>query len=389
MKRCRISTLVKLALLLASHTSSTLFLVSSYTFDPMNNSWKPSARQKKQTRQPSSSASPYSQNSYAPHPPEPRPSPGAQFAYNEQDMVRHHYTVFGVGARGEQQNNDPAFVPKASLVEIQYNKKTGEVSLLDEEGVVTPEEYKKIMKAVKYSYEGGSDDLSGTTASDQEFKSQEREEDIAVGTTLYFDPEDLDPTDIIDTEGKDLSVGDDSAAPACTRQEIPVPQYEQRLQDYAQPKLQDQLQPSTEYHQSESASAQAATSAHAETFNSYSIPQPATEIGHTVAQHQTAVAGGYVDAQQPHQYQEYQYTQQPVQTATAVAEPTAELYYQQQQQTGYSNGHQENYEPTMVTEQLTNEQGVEETFDDGTYRKSRGFGFAHRRESFTGTEFEY
>ena len=360
----------------------------------MNNSWKPSARQKKQTRQSSSSASPYSQNSYAPPPPEPRtrpspPSPGAQFAYNEQDMVRHHYTVFGVGAQGEQQNN-PAFVPKASLVEIQYNKKTGEVSLLDEEGVVTPEEYKKIMKAVKYSYEGGSDDLSGTTASEQEFKSQEREEDIAVGTTLYLDPEDLDPTDIIDTEGKDLSGEDDSTDPASTRQEIPVPRYEQRLQDYAQPKLQDQLQPSTEYHQSESVSAQAATSAYAETFNSYSIPQPATEIDHTVAHHQTAVAGGYADAQQPHQYQDYQYAQQPVQMATAVAEPAADLYYQQQQQqTGYSYGNQENYEPTMVTEQLTNEQGVEETYDDGTYRKSRGFGFAHRRESFTGTEFEY
>lgn len=43
----------------------------------------------------------------------------------------------------------------------------------------------------------------------------------------------------------------------------------------------------------------------------------------------------------------------------------------------------------MVTEQLTNDQDVEETFfDDGTYRKSRGFGFAHRRESFTDTELE-
>lgn len=342
MKFSRTSTLVKLALLVASDTSATLSLVSSYTFDPMNNSWKPSGRQNNQRRgrQFSSSASSYSPNSYAPPqprpshaPPEPGPSPGVQSTFDEQDIVRHHYTAFGVGAQGEQQNNDPAFVPKASLVEIQYNKKTGEVSLLDEEGVVTPEEYKKIMKAVKYSYEGGSDDATATTAvSEQEFKSQEREEDVAVGTTLYLDPDDLDPTDIIDAEVKD-----GSAASTFSQQEIPVPQYEQKLKDYPQPQLQDYSQPSTEYHQSESVSAAKAAATYAETFNSYSVPQPTTEIDYSVAQYQTAVVGSYADAQQLQQYQDYQYAQQPVQTATAD-----QYFYQQQ--AGYSYDYQESYD---------------------------------------------
>mmetsp|Transcript_564 Transcript_564/g.1163 ORF Transcript_564/g.1163 Transcript_564/m.1163 type:complete len:402 (-) Transcript_564:438-1643(-) len=401
MKAYRISTLLKLAFLLAIGARTTMLLVSSYTFDPLNNSWKPSARQKKQRRniRPGSS---FSENSYAPS--KSTPSPGVQFTYDEQDIVRHHYTAFGIGTNGEQQTNDPAFVPKASLVEIQYNKKTGEVSLLDEAGVVTPEEYKRIVKAVKYANEEGADGSNGSNgnaAFEQELQSQEREEGVAVGTTLYIDPEDLDPTEIIDVE-------DDSSDYSSSRQETPIG-----------------------YHQSESVSSsetspstttahatQTAHASHAETFDSYTIAQPATV---TNPSQPTASAAGYTNVQQPQQpqqpqqHQDYQYAQQHVQTVAAVAteptahdyqyaqqhvqtttavptEPTVEQYYQQQQQQqiGYSYDYQAYYEPTTVTEQLDNEQGVEETYyDDGTYRKSRGFGFAHRRESFTGTEYEY
>jgi len=359
MKSLRPSTLLKLALL-ASDTSRAILLVSSYTFDPMNNSWKPSADRRNNNRSHhSSSASSYS---YAPA--EPTPAMGVEFTYNEEDTddtVRHHYTAWGVGGNGEENSNDPTFVPKKTMVEIQYNKKTGEVSLLDEEGVVTPEEYKRLMKAVKYSDEGGGGYIDGITASEQRLQSQERQEDVAVGTTLYVDPEDLDPTDIIDTEGQDLSVEDHpGSTPVATasQQEVEIYHYSQQVQDYSDPL--------TQYHQSEAVSLPAS----AETFNSYSIPQPPTENNYPVPQ-----------------YQDYQYSQQPMQTASAVAEPTVDQYYQQQ--TAHQHAYAAEYYPTAVAEQplpSTDDETTEEGYqDDGTYRSSRGFGFAHRRDFFGGS----
>jgi hypothetical protein len=360
MKSLRISTLLKLALL-ASDAMTTIVLVSSYTFDPMNNTWRSSStrRDNNMSHHSSSSASSYS---YAPA--EPTPAAGLELTYSEEDIVRHHYTAWGVVENAEENDNDPAFVPKQTLVEIQYNKKTGEVSLLDEEGVVTPEEYQRLMKAVKYENEGdGGHNIDGIAALEQRLHSQERQEDIAVGTTLYLDSEDLDPTDIIDTESQALSVEDnDGSLPVATtttvsRQQDEIHHYAQQLQDYPEP--------STQYHHSEDVSTST------ETYNSYSIPQPATETNYPVQQ-----------------YQHYQYSHQPMQTASSVAEPTAEQYYQQQ--AAHQHSYAEYY-PTSVAEQpvaSTNDETTteEEYEDDSTYRSSRGFGFASRREFFYGTE---
>ena len=364
MKSLRISTLLKLALaLLASDAMTTIVLVSSYTFDPMNNTWKSSSTQRDNNRshQFASSASSYSYAPAEPTPAEPTPATGVEFAYSEEDIVRHHYTAWGVvenANAGESANaNNPAFVPKQTLVEIQYNKKTGEVSLLDEEGVVTPEEYQRLMKAVKYENEGdgGHNNIDGIAASDQSLQSQEQLEDIAVGTTLYVDPEDLDQTDIIDTVSQAVSAEEnDESLPVATTTSVSH-QYTQQLKDYPEP--------STEYHHSEDVSPST------ETFNSYSIPQPAT-----------------TETNYPVQAQHYQYSQQPMQAASAVAEqPSADQYYQQQQS-------YEGYYQTSVAEQpvastsdetTTEEQEYE---DDAQYRRSRGFGFASRREFFYGTE---
>lgn len=341
--------------LLASDATTLIALVSSYTFDPLNNSWKPSACRKSNNRSHHSSSS---ASSYSYAPTEPIPSAGVQFTYNKEDIVRHHYTAWGVAEDGDDNTNDPAFVPKRSLVEIQYNRKTGEVSLLDEEGVVTPEEYQRLMKAVKYSDEvGGAYDV-GVTASEQTLRSQERQEDIAVGTTLYVDPEDLDPTDIIDTEGHDVSIDDHVYdPPVATQEEGQTQQYTEQLQDYPEP--------STQYHQSEAVAPPVSD----DSFNSYAIPAPATETMYPVQQ-----------------YQHYQYSQQPMQTTSAVAGQNVEQYYQQQtvQQHQYADYHQ-----TAVAEQpspsANDETMVEGYEDEGTYRSSRGFGFAHRREFFSGS----
>ena len=357
--------------------ASTLLLVSSYTFDPMNNSWKPSAYAQQYNHRSHHTSSSASSYSYAPA----EPTPSIEFDDDEDDIVRHHYSAWGIGDQhGGQESNDndngngntdPAFVSKSSLVEIQYNKKTGEVSLVDEAGVVTPEEYKRLMKAVKYSHEAEQTDVTGTTASEQQLQSQERQEDVAVGTTLYFDPEDLDPTDIIDTEGQDLPVQElhtevHTATPAAAHQpeqgqyqhqEQHQGQYQhqhQEQQNHYQQQLQDYPEPSTQYHHSESVSS-------SETFNSYSIPQPPTEL-----------------------YQHYQYSQQPMQAGHA------DQYYQQTapqaqyyQQTATASAVAE-YPIPSITDEM--EQDLEDDDDDATYRSSRGFGFAHRRGNFGGSD---
>ncbi len=353
MKSLYLSTWFKL-FLLASDAATTVVLVSSYTFDPLNNSWKPSSRRGGNRSHQASSSS--SSHSYAP--PEPTPAAQVQFNYDADDIVSHHYTAF-VGGNGEVDVTNPAFVPKQTLVEIKYNRRTGEVTLLDEEGVVTPEEYQRLKKAVLFEEEGG-DDIDVTTASEQRLKSQTREEDVAVGETIHLDPEDLDPTDIIDTDSQPLTVlNSDNSNPAATysQAEEGAYHYPQQLLDYPEPSVQ--------WHASEDVDP-------TETFDSYSIP--------------TETDNNYPVQQQQQQYQHYQYSQQPMQTSSAVAEPSPEQYYQQEtaQQQAY-----EYYPATAVAEQpapVTTEQPVEEYHDEATYRSSRGFGFAHRRGFFAGSE---
>jgi len=354
MKLLRLTTLLKLCLL-ANDAATMVVLVSSYTFDPLNNSWKPSAARKSNNRSHHSSSS---ASSYSYAPAEPMPIAGVQVAYNEEDIVRHHYTAWGVSGNADEDSSDPAFVPKQTLVEIQYNKRTGEISLLDEDGVVTPEEYKRLMKAVKYSNEEGGDCNVGITASQQRLQSQEREEDVAVGTTHYVDPEDLDPIDIIDTEGQDLSIEDHVFSPPVATSH----QGSGEAQDYTQ-QLQDYPDISTQYHQTDAVSSPISD----DSFNSYSVPAQTLENNYPV----------------PH-YQHYQYSQQPLHTASVVAGPTVDDCYRQQK----SHQHQyAEYYTTEVDEQSstsTNDEivGCEE---EATYRSSRGFGFAHRREFFTGS----
>eukprot|EP00535_Pseudo-nitzschia_heimii_P007546 CAMPEP_0197187260 /NCGR_PEP_ID=MMETSP1423-20130617/15562_1 /TAXON_ID=476441 /ORGANISM="Pseudo-nitzschia heimii, Strain UNC1101" /LENGTH=336 /DNA_ID=CAMNT_0042638801 /DNA_START=163 /DNA_END=1173 /DNA_ORIENTATION=+ len=334
---------------------SMMTSVSSYTFDPLNNSWKPSANRKSNNRSHHSSSS---ASSYSYSPAEPVPSTGVQFTYDEEDIVRHHYTAWGVGDNGIDDANDPAFLSKQTLVEIQYNKRTGEISLLDEDGVVTPEEYKRLMKAVKYSHENDEYSNCGIPASQQRLQSQEREQDVAVGTTLFLDPEDLDPTDIIDTEGQDIATEDYaySSPTASTERSGETQHYAQQLQDC--PDL------STKY-QSEAVSSPFSN----DSFNSCSLPAPSLENNYPV----------------PH-YQHYQHSQQPLQSTSAGAEPILDDSFQQEKPLDYQCTE---YYTTALSDQVStsvNDETMEEGYEDeATYQSTRGFGFAHRRDFFTGS----
>lgn len=355
MNLLRFSALLRIFLLVRD-ASTMVVLVSSYTFDPLNNSWKPSANRKNINRSHHSSSS---ASSYSYAPAEPIPSVGVQFTYNEQDIVRHHYTAWVFGDNEKEDSNDPAFVPKQTLVEIQYNKKTGEVSLLDEDGVVTPEEYKRLMKAVKYSNERNGDSDFGTTASQQRLQSQEREEDVAVGSTLFVDPEDLDPIDIIDTEGHDISIEDH----AHSSPEAYPPMRSSESQHYPQ-QLRDDPDISMDY-QPDAVSSLVSD----DSIDSCSIPAPTRERNYPIPQ-----------------YQHHRYSQESFHATSAVAGPTLDFHYQKEK------SHQQHYTEcytTAVAEQLstlTNDEIMEEGYEDeATNRSRRGFGFANRREFFYGS----
>jgi hypothetical protein len=415
-------TLLSTVLKLAFAGSATVMQVSSYTFDPMNNSWKPSVGQHRHHHA-SSSASSYS-SSYAPAA-EPIPSSvGVEFAYNEDDIVRHHYAGWGSDYQVEIDILDPAFLGKESVVQIEYNKKTGEVSLHDQDGIVTREEYERLMKEIKSSSidEGGA-------ATDEE----------AVGTTHFLDTEELDLTDIIDTEVIDTQGGEfdltdltdtiDTQVEVLPMKELtatapqePQEEQEQHHQYQYQPQYQEysQSEPQyAQYHHSESVSSEEypqtqpqpqyaqyhhSESVSTESFNTFSIPQPPIEINHPVPQHPTypvAEEQAYVQHyHQPHTPQpvyaqvqavavavpepvmasgQHYYQTQP--SAQAVMEPPPAVQYHQYQEqsvASYSTTSVASPATTDIVEQDAEEYGIPES----GYRSSRGFGFAHRRETF-------
>jgi hypothetical protein len=425
MSKSLLSTVLKLAFA----GSATVMQVSSYTFDPLNNSWKPSVGQHRRHHT-SSSTSSYS-SSYAPAA-EPIPSSvGVEFASNEDDIVRHHYAGWGSDHQVEIDTLDPAFLGKESVVQIEYNKKTGEVSLHDQDGIVTKEEYERLMKEIKSSScdEGGA-------ATDEE----------AVGTTHFLDTEELDLTDIIDTQvidaqGEELDLTDTidtqvidtqvevlpmkdltTTAPQEEQEQHHQYQYQPQHQEYSQPEPQHQeySQPEpqyAQYHHSESVSSEEypqtqtqpqyaqyhhSESVSTESFNTFSIPQPPIEINHPVPQHpaypvaeEQAYAHHY---HQPHTPQpvyaqaqavavaepvmasgQHYYQTQP--SAQAVMEPPPAVQYHQYQEqsvASYSTTSVASSATTDVVEQDAEEYGIPES----GFRSSRGFGFAHRRETF-------
>jgi len=338
MSKSFVSVVLKLAF-----ASSATVMVSSYTFDPMNNSWKPSGVQHRRHHT-SSSASSYS---YAPA--EPAPSVGVEFTYKEDDIVRHHYA--GMGGQGEIDSHYPAFVRKESLVQIEYNKKTGEVSLHDQDGIVTKEEYERLIKAVK-----SSGDEDGITSSVQ------RQQGVAVGTTHLFDTEELDLADIIDTQGEELPSQEEE-------------QHQYQHQDYQQQNQEDSQ--SQQYHHSESVSL--------ESFNTYSISQPTMEINYPVQQQPMGAQAQYYHQSQPVAAQavteSFAPAQHYYQTPTPIVEPVPSSQHQHQH---YHQLHSQSVASSSTTSVAPSATTgvVEQDAEESSYRSSRGFGFANRRQNF-------
>ena len=86
-----------------------LFHVFLSCFDPLNNIWKPSGG----STQRSSSAS-----AYAPQPAE------LEAPYFEEEVIRAQYSTWAGHYHGE--NKEQGSFQQKSLVQIEYNKRTGE-----------------------------------------------------------------------------------------------------------------------------------------------------------------------------------------------------------------------------------------------------------------------
>lgn len=210
----------------------------------------------------------------------------------EENVVRAQYSTWaGQYHNGENGNDGETFRPK-SLVQMEYNKKTGEVSLVDQDGIVTAEDYQRLMKIVMMEEGGAGADAAsaadddgriGDRASGLEYPAS----DVAVGSTLYVDAEDLDQSKVIDTDAEVLS-----------SETIPLtPEQQQHLQQHAYEQALYAAQAAYEDHD-QSYHDQAAYAHHppsapeippsrdtADSFNSYNIPQP-TSASATYQQYQ-------------------------------------------------------------------------------------------------------
>ncbi|KAL3918015.1 MAG: hypothetical protein SGILL_004445, partial [Bacillariaceae sp.] len=163
--------------------------VSAYTLDPINNMWKPSGG----NRARSSSAS-----SYAPHPSEVEAPP-----VFEEEVVRAQYSTWaGHYHNGIDKEHGESF-QQQSLVQIEYNKMTGEVSLMDQDGIITQEDYQNLMRAVSTGndndVEAMMQNMGGTATATGLDVVAEDDDGLPIETTHFVDGEDIDQSQVIDT----------------------------------------------------------------------------------------------------------------------------------------------------------------------------------------------
>lgn len=348
----------------------------AYQFDPMNNSWKPSPGQKHGRHQSSS----FTAASYVDAPPVVPAVIGIDFPKsNEDDIVRHQYATGWMG--NQQSNTDPSFVRKESLVRIEYNKRTGEVALDDQDGVVTKEEYERLIKVIK----SASEESMESNVQKNQYQSRD-DLGVAIGTTQFIDVDDFDLTDIIDTQGEEEVVSSSSSSNTNTvisngddkgnEEHHETPQYDYK--GYYQQQIVDETQPQQEFEPQ---------------FSSYSVPQPTSGTHYYYNHHQkqhnyqhvaeeTASATVTIQEQQEHyncflaqEHQPYYYHNQnegtspfPPTTTTTSVVPT---------QAGNSPI------ADTVGDEVNDHEAVEYvTEEESYYRSSRGFGFSSRRQNF-------
>ncbi|KAG7361629.1 hypothetical protein IV203_036730 [Nitzschia inconspicua] len=180
-------TLTTMMMIMTAATSAVM--VSAYTFDPLNNMWKPSG-----ARRSSSFAS-----SFAPHPSEVEAPP-----VFEEEVIRAQYSTWaGHYHNGVNEEHGESFQQK-SLVQIEYNKRTGEVSLVDHDGIITKEDYQNLMRAISTGNANDAQELKNVVEGKTTTGLDVVDADVTLGTTHFVDGEDIDPNDVIDTSSQEV-----------------------------------------------------------------------------------------------------------------------------------------------------------------------------------------
>jgi hypothetical protein len=287
-KECQ-TTMKSLLLTAVSSVAIAATVASAYTFDPLNGIWKPSPSRR------SSSASSYAQQ---------QPSEmEAPFAV-EEEVIRAQYTTWAGKYYGG--NKEGGIFQQKSLVQIEYNKKTGEISLHDQDGIVTKEDYQNLMRAIttRVNSNGEVSIVMDDAIPGLDVVSQT--EDVPLGTTQYIDVEDLDESEVIDTQGEELP----TMMEHVHSQEQHQPQHTQ-YSEFQNPQYQHQ------HHQEMATAAATATSESLNySYNTYTIPHPPTET-----QTQTALQEQQLlQLQQMAYQQQLQYHNAQVPVAAAVSD---------------------------------------------------------------------
>jgi hypothetical protein len=231
-------------------TMTTSVVVSAYTFDPLNNMWKPSGAKNAATHRSNSFSS-----SYAPHLSELEGPPVVQ----GDDVIRAQYSKWAGYYHNGVNKNHGESLQQQSLVQIEYNKRTGEVSLVDHDGIVTKEEYRNLMRAINMGNANDGDLMESSNA-----RLDLVDEHVILGTTHVVDGEDIDPNDVIDTSSETEHLNAEAGRTnAQSHKFVPSPRYSM---EYNQQSISEQQH----YHHHEEQLQEVAPT---EAFQTYSVPK--------------------------------------------------------------------------------------------------------------------
>jgi hypothetical protein len=310
--------------------STVTCLVDAYTFDPLNNAWRPSATTGRDARTKTSSY--------------PSSNSAASSAYYGQQQQGP--------ATAWRESPSSTERDLKSLLQIEYNQETGELSLVDPNGIVSPEDYKTLMQTLTGRRPSGSVGNAGPHLNDNDdlplVNHDDLEDDDVIDAVIEVVPSD---------EVAEEVAGSTNAHQQTTRQSTgyqntPYQPQHQQPQHYTNVQGQNQQQGYYQHH--------VATVQQQSQQAPYQYQAPPQQQQHTRT---TAVPG-----QPLYQLQLLQEQERIMQATHDATMQQFQQQYQQQQPTDQMvSGYAENTEP--LTDMTPN---------------SGGWGFDCRRKTWMG-----
>jgi hypothetical protein len=149
------------------------------------------------------------------------------------------------------------------LVQIEYNKRTGEVSLMDQDGIITKEDYQNLMRAVSTGNDKDVEAMMQNMGGTATATGLDVAEDAAFGTTHFVDGEDIDQSQVIDTASEEVKM---------------AAHQQHQARDVERINAEAQAAPQHHHVNHQATPPQQQHVATAQSFNTYAIPQPPHEM---------------------------------------------------------------------------------------------------------------